>query len=381
MFEKVVSFIKNVFGSEDKFIPLHEPKFASNEKQYLLDCLDSTFVSSVGQYVDRFEDQIKEYTRAKYAIATVNGTAALHIALLLAGVKRGDLVITQPLSFIATCNAISYLSAEPVFLDVDLETLGLSVHKMGEFLHTKTFRKDDGGCYHIATGKRIAACIPMHTFGHPTEIDSIVEICAQFGIPVVEDAAESLGSLYKGKQAGTFGLLGVYSFNGNKTITCGGGGMIVTDNDQLAKLAKHLTTQAKVSHPWEFVHDHIGFNYRLPNLNAALACAQMEQLDFFIKNKRELADIYRGFFVSTNLRFVNEPNNASSNYWLQAVLLESRIERDAFLNFANSRNVMTRPAWTLMNKLPMFQNCLCENIDNAQWIEDRLVNIPSSVRL
>ncbi len=378
MFEEVIQYIRTLFETKEEFIPLHEPRFVANERQYLLNCLDSGFVSSVGEYVNRFEKLIQEYTGAQYAIATVNGTAALHMALLLAGVKQSELVITQPLSFVATCNAITYIGAEPVFVDIDVNTLGLSAFRLEEFLRTKTEIKNNS-CYHVATGKRIAACVPMHTFGHPAAIIDIQHICQKYFIPLIEDAAESLGSQYKGKHTGRFGLLGVYSFNGNKTITCGGGGMIVTDNEELGKLAKHLTTQAKVPHRWEFVHDQIGYNYRLPNLNAALACAQMEQLPMFIDKKRELAKCYKVFFEKTSWKFIEEPLFANSNYWLQALLMKDRQERDDFLKYTNDNGVMTRPSWTLMNKLPMFQNCICENIDNAQWMEDRLVNIPSSV--
>ena len=302
------------------------------------------------------------------------------MSLILAEVKRDELVITQPLSFIATCNAISYIGAQPIFVDIDIDTLGLSAKKLLEFLSSKTEIKN-GNCYHKESGKRIAACVPMHTFGHPVEIDQIIEFCNQYHIPVIEDAAESIGSTYKNKQAGTFGLLGTYSFNGNKTITCGGGGMIVTDDEKLGKLAKHLTTQAKVPHRWEFAHDHIGYNYRLPNLNAALACAQMEVLDNFIIYKRELAEKYRDFFTGKPFHFYVEPANCKSNYWLNVVLMKNKKERDAFLTYTNDHGVMTRPAWTLMNKLDMFKNCYCENIDTAKWIGDRLVNLPSSAKI
>lgn len=379
MYNDVVEFIRKQFAS-DEFIPLHAPVFAGNEKKYVLDTIESTFVSSVGKFVDKFEELIREYTGAKYAIATTNGTSALHMALMLAGVKQGDLVITQPLSFIATCNAISYIGAEPLFVDIDKETLGLSPEVLKGFLK-ETVEIKNGQSIHKNTGRRIAACVPMHTFGHPAKIDELVDICQQYNINLVEDAAESLGSIYKSQQTGTFGLLGTYSFNGNKTITCGGGGMIVTNDDHLGKLAKHLTTQAKVPHRWDFVHDHIGYNYRLPNLNAAIACAQMEQLDAFIANKRELAENYYNFFEKQDIQFISEPNNSRSNYWLNAVLLKNREERDLFLNYSNDKGVMTRPVWELMNRLPMFDKAITSDISNAEWIADRLVNIPSSVRL
>jgi perosamine synthetase len=381
MFKETAEFIRKIFKEEEGFIALHEPRFAGNEKKYLNDCIDSTFVSSVGKYVGRFEEMIRDYTGAKAAIACTNGTLGLHIALKMAGVRPGELVITQPLTFIATCNAISYLNAEPLFIDVDKKTLGLSPQKLEEFLNTDVFLNNSGECIHRNSGKRIGACVPMHTFGHPAEIDKILSVCRKYSIPVVEDAAESIGSTYKNTQTGRFGLFGVYSFNGNKTITCGGGGMIITDDEELGKLAKHMTTQAKVSHPWDFNHDMIGYNYRLPNINAALAVAQMECLDDFIKNKRELASIYHDFFKNSPWQFVSEPENSCSNYWLNAIFLKDRGERDQFLKFTNDNKIMTRPAWILMPKLPMFAKCICADISNAIWIEDRLVNIPSSARL
>ncbi len=380
MFENIVQFIRQHFNKPEGFIPLHEPQFIGNEKLYVADAIDSTYVSSVGKYVDRFEEMIRDYTGARYAIATTNGSSALHMSLILAGVKRDELVITQPLTFIATCNAISYIGAEPLFIDVDIHTLGLSPAKLKEFLDEEAIIINDE-CIHKGTGRRIAACIPMHTFGHPVEIDTIADICNGYGIALIEDAAESLGSTYKKQQTGTFGLLGTYSFNGNKTITCGGGGMIVTNDERLGKLAKHLTTQAKVPHSWEFVHDHIGYNYRLPNLNAALACAQMELLDRFISDKRNLASNYKQFFKATAIKFVDEPIHAVSNFWLNSILFQDKDERDSFLKFANDQHVMTRPAWTLMNKLPMFSHCLTGDLSTSSYLEDRLVNIPSSVKV
>jgi len=379
MFDKVVSFIRNYYNTKDDYIPLHEPCFIGNERKYVLDAIDSTYVSSVGKYVDRFEEMICDYTGAQFAVATVNGTAALHMSLLLAGVKQGELVITQPLSFIATCNCISYIGAQPLFVDVDINTLGLSADKLEDFLKEKTEIKNNL-CYHKETGKRIAACLPMHTFGHPVQIDKIADLCARYCIPLVEDAAESIGSTYKGQHTGTFGLCGAFSFNGNKTITCGGGGVIVTNDLKLAKIAKHLTTQAKIAHAWEFKHDHIGYNYRMPNLNAALACAQIEKLDEFINEKRELALKYEVLFAGTEITFVKEPDLARSNYWLNSILLKDIKQRDEFLAYTNDKNVMTRPVWTLMNKLEMFKNSISANITNAMDIENRLVNLPSSVK-
>ncbi len=380
MFEPFVQFVRQTFQEPEAFIPLHEPRFIGNEKQYVIDAIDSTFVSSVGRYVDKFEEQIRDYTGARHAIATVNGTASLHIALVLAGVGRNDLVLTQPLSFVATSNAIAYTGAEPCFIDVDPHTLSLSPDALTEFLKSQTTLRT-GNCYHTVTGKRISACVPMHTFGHPALITELVEVCNAYGIPVVEDAAESLGSLYNGQQTGTFGLLGTYSFNGNKTITSGGGGMVVTNDERLGKRAKHLTTQAKVPHRWEFNHDQTGYNYRLPNLNAALACAQMEQLDGFIANKRQLAGLYQQFFQDYPAQFVPQPAHSKSNFWLNAILLTDRTERDAFLTYTNDHGIMTRPVWTLLSSLPMLRHCLTDGGSNAQNIENRLVNIPSSVRV
>jgi len=375
----IIDFIRSLYPDRD-FIPLHEPHFGGNEKKYLEDCIDSTFVSSVGKYVDRFEEMIREFTGAKCAVATVNGTAALHIALLLAGVQRNELVITQPLTFIATCNAISYGGAEPVFIDIDKQTLGLSADALEAWLSANSVLEGES-CYHIGSRQRLAACVPMHTFGHPCQIDRIVEICERYHIPVVEDSAESIGSYYKGRHTGTFGKLGIFSFNGNKTITTGGGGMIVTNDDELGKLAKHITTTAKVPHPWEFVHDMTGYNYRLPNVNAALGCAQMEQLPQILANKRETARLYQEFFAGMDgVTYIPEPRDCVSNYWLNVVLMRDRKTRDDFLKQSNTSKVMTRPAWTLMNKLSMFSKAIAGSLEISEDIESCLVNIPSSVR-
>ncbi|MFY9307893.1 MAG: LegC family aminotransferase [Bacteroidia bacterium] len=379
MYKQTVDFIKSQFPGKS-FIPLHEPRFAGNEKKYLTECIDSTFVSSVGKYVDEFEKRMAEYTGAKYAVACVNGTAALHMAMLVVGVQENDIVITQPLSFIATCNAIAYIGASHLFVDVDIDTMGLSPEKLKTYLQENAFKKADGFTYHKTTNQKIAACVPMHTFGHPCRIDELQSICEEYNIALIEDAAESTGSYYKNRHTGTYGLLGTFSFNGNKTITCGGGGAIITNDEALAKKAKHLTTQAKVPHRWDFVHDHIGYNYRMPNLNAALMCAQLEQLNGFLENKRTLAKQYINFFKGTKIQFIQEPSYSKANYWLCTVLLPDRKERDEFLQYTNDNGVMTRPAWTLMNKLVMFKDAMCGNIDNAALLEDRLVNIPSSVR-
>jgi perosamine synthetase len=380
MYKETVNFIKSQFPGKD-FIPLHEPHFNGNEKKYLLDCIDSTFVSSVGKYVDEFEKEMAAYTGSAYAVACVNGTSALHMAMLVAGVKQNEIVITQPLSFIATCNAIAYIGASHLFVDVDMDTMGLSPEKLSAYLQEHAVKKADGFSYHKSTNQRIAACVPMHTFGHPCRIDEIALICEQYNISLVEDSAESIGSYYKGKHTGNYSKVSAFSFNGNKTITCGGGGAITTNDEALAKRAKHLTTQAKVPHRWSFEHDEIGYNYRMPNINAALMCAQMEQLSGFVENKRELAKKYISFFEKTELQFMKEPAQSISNYWLCAVLLPDKKMRDEFLTYTNDHGVMTRPVWALMHKLAMFKDAMHGNLDNAQALEDRLVNIPSSVRM
>ncbi|WP_419767378.1 LegC family aminotransferase [Arcobacter sp.] len=377
--QKTVDFIKATFSTKE-FIPLHEPRFIGNEKKYLNDCIDSTFVSSVGKYVDTFEKEFAKTVGSKYAIATVNGTAALHISLILADVKREDEVITQPLTFIATCNAISYIGAKPIFIDIDLDTMGLSPDSLKSFLESNC-KIQENQCINITTGKIIKACVPMHTFGHPCKIDEIKDICDTWNIVLVEDAAESLGSFYKNKHTGTFGKVGAFSFNGNKIITSGGGGVIVTDDEALAKRAKHITTTAKIPHPYEYVHDEIGYNYRLPNINAALLVAQLEQLERFLTSKRELATKYKDFFITNNINFIEEPKNSKSNYWLQAVLLDDITQRNEFLEFTNKSGVMTRPVWKLMNELEMFKDCQKIDLKNAKHLEERVVNIPSSVIL
>jgi len=381
MYNNLISFIRRTFKESEAFIPLHEPIFFGNEKKYLIDAVDSTFVSSVGAYVDKFEDMMCEITGAKYAIALVNGTNALHLSLLLAGVEKDDEVLVQSLTFIATANAISYCNATPNFVDVDKETLGLSPSLLKEYLD-EIAEMRDGRCFNKITGKRISACVPMHTFGFPLYIDELVDLCNEYNIPVVEDAAESLGSYYKGKHTGTFGLLGVFSFNGNKIVTAGGGGCIITNDESIAIKAKHLSTQAKIPHKWEYKHDYIGYNYRMPNLNAALACAQLEKLDLYVDNKRELSDLYYEFLKENkSLDLLREIKNARANHWLNAVVLEDKKERDNFLTFTNENGIMTRPIWGLMNKLEMFKDCPHAELSNAEWLEDRVVNITSSVRL
>ena len=350
-------------------------------KKYLNECIDSTFVSSVGKFVDQFEKMICEKTGSKFAIATVNGTAALHIALILAGVERDDEVLTQALTFVATANAVSYTGAHNVFLDSCTDNLGLCPDDLSKFLEQNGELRNDGFCYNRITQRKIKACVPMHAFGHPVKLDEIMAICQKYNIVVIEDSAESLGSLYKGKHTGTIAPIGVLSFNGNKIVTCGGGGAILIQDEKLAKKAKHLTTTAKVPHRWEFFHDEIGYNYRLPNLNAALICAQLEQLDSFKRNKRETAQKYKDFFAKEGIQFLVEPAECESNYWLNAVILKDKEEQQKFLTITNDSNVMTRPVWRLMADLPAFKECQSTELKNAKYFESVIVNIPSSVRV
>ena len=390
-FEKIVQFIRELYHQPEGVIPLHAPVFAGNEKKYLIECIDSTYVSYVGEFVARFEHMIADYTGAKYVVAVVNGTVALQIALLVSGVESDDEVITQPLTFVATANAIRHANAWPVFIDVDRDTLGMSPESLTAFLDKHVVIKK-GETFNKATGRRIKAIVPMHTFGFPARIDEIVAICNEYNVPVVEDAAESLGSFYKGKHTGTFGKIAVLSFNGNKILTTGGGGMLLFQDEVLAEKAKHMTTQAKVPHPWEYIHDNLGYNYRMPNINAALGVAQMERIEEIIENKRQTAHNYREFFStnqqinkSTNLidstiQFICEPIGYRSNYWLNTITLNNRKERDEFLKYTNENGIMTRPIWRLMNKLEMFKNAQTGNLENSEWLEDRAVNLPSSIR-
>ncbi len=377
-FKEVISFIKNQYNTND-FIPLHVPKFNGNEKKYVLETIDSTFVSSVGAFVDQFETMMTQITHTQKAVAVVNGTAGIQVALRLVGVQAGDEVLTQALTFVATANAIAYCNAHPVFLDVDLDTMGLSPKAVEDFLNEFGELREEG-CFNKRTGRRISACIPMHTFGFPIHLEELINICLLWNIPVVEDAAESLGSEYHGKPTGSFGDLGIFSFNGNKIVTSGGGGAIVTNNLTLGEKGKYLTTTAKVPHPYEYVHDELGYNYRMPNLNAALACAQLEQLNVFLKNKRNLAEEYGSFFLSKGINFRTETPNTKANYWLMCVELEDKQDRDLFLKETNQKSVMTRPIWQLMFKLPMYAHCQRDQQTNALFLEERIVNIPSSVR-
>lgn len=377
-FKKITDFIHDLYQQPD-FVPLAVPLFIGNEKKYLDDCIDTTFVSSVGAYVDRFEKDIANYTGCKHAVVTASGTTALHMALMLAGVKRDDEVLTQALTFIATCNALSYIGAHPVFIDVDRDTMGLSPKAVREWC-AKNGEIRNGELYNKHTGRRVHACVPMHTFGHPVHLDELVEVCKEYHLQLVEDAAESIGSLYKGKHTGTFGIVGALSFNGNKTITTGGGGMMLFEDEELAKLGKHLTTQAKIPHRWEFKHDHIGYNYRMPNINAALGCAQLEHIEEYVASKRATAKSYEEFFKDIpDIEFFTDTPETRSNYWLNVIILPNKEQQQAFLEYSNDHGVMTRPIWELMNRLPMFKDCEHDDLTNTIYFADRVVNIPSSV--
>jgi aminotransferase in exopolysaccharide biosynthesis len=372
----IVKFIRELYRSNE-FIPLHAPTFSGNELKYVTETIESTFVSSVGKFVDDFERKMESFTSASRAIATVNGTAALHTALYMAGVKAGDYVITQALTFVATCNALYHMGAEPIFVDVARVSLSLCPVALDNFL-TEFAERDERGCFYKSNGRRITAVVPMHTFGHPAELDELVAVCAKWDITLVEDAAESLGSFYKGRHTGTIGELGALSFNGNKIITTGGGGMVLCKDSRLGARTKHVTTTAKVPHPYEFFHDEPGFNYRLPNLNAALGCAQMEMLPEFLRQKRQLAEMYKRFFADTEFSFVDEPSFARSNFWLNAVICPDTDSREHLLKTSNDSGVMTRPIWKLMHRLPMFQQVPRDDLQVSEWVEQHLVNLPSS---
>ncbi len=377
-FEKEIKFIKDIY-SYRKTVPLHEPCFKGKEREYVNAAIDSTFVSSVGEYVNRFETMVSDFTGIKYACAVSNGTSALHTALVSVGTGYGDYVITQPLTFVATVNAISYCGAEPIFLDVEKDTLGLSPEALEQFIHRHTTFKDNR-LINKESRKPIRACLPVNIFGHACRMDRIVEICSEYNLPVIEDCAESLGSFYLEQHTGSFGVCGTFSLNGNKIVTSGGGGVIVSNNKTLARTVKHLSTTARISAGYEFIHDQIGYNYRMPNLNAALACAQMENLSDFVENKRVLAAAYASFFKDSVLDFFLEPKGCRSNYWLNAVLAEDEKMRDRFLEEANCAGILARPVWRLISSLPMYKNCTADSLETARDFEKRIVNIPSSVR-
>jgi perosamine synthetase len=381
--ERVVDALRRCLPSDRERIGLHEPVIGTIEREYVLNCLDSTYVSSVGKYVDEFERRLAEYTGVSHAVAVVNGTAALHVCLLLAGVKQNDEVLVPALTFIATANAISYIGAVPHFVDSDLSTLGVDPSKLADYLQDITEVRN-GECYNKSTGRRIKAIVPMHTFGHPVDLDAIAFVSEKYALTLVEDAAESLGSFYKGRHTGNWGKLSALSFNGNKIVTTGGGGAILTNDAQLARRAKHITTTAKVPHRWAYVHDEIGYNYRLPNLNAALGCAQLEQIDQFLESKRRLAERYRQAFSAVpGVHFFSEPAFARSNYWLNAILLDREYAhyRNELLDRTNDVGLMTRPTWALLHTLPMYAHCPRMDLSTAEDIERRLINIPSGAGL
>jgi perosamine synthetase len=378
--DETIGALRKVLSDTAKTYPLHEPTFHGNEWKYVKECLDSTFVSSVGKFVDRFEVDLATYTGAKHSVAVVNGTAALHIALKLASVSTGDEVLVPALTFVATANAVTYCGATPHFVDSEERTLGVDSGKLREYLSSHTEQRG-GHCINHATGQVIRALVPMHTFGHPVDVDGLLALAHDFNIALIEDAAESLGSYYHGEHTGTFGLMGTLSFNGNKTITTGGGGAILTNDTALAKRAKHLSTTAKVSHDWEYQHDEIGYNYRLPNLNAALGCAQLEQLPSMLASKRELFDRYKTAFASVaGLKLIQEPEQCQSNYWLQTLILNSELagQRDEILKATNDVGIRSRPAWNLLHTLPPFQSALRMDLAGAKSLSERLINIPSS---
>ncbi|HED6099197.1 TPA: aminotransferase LegC [Campylobacter jejuni] len=379
MFEKEISFIKSLFNKEN--IALHEPCFIGNEKKYLLECIDSGFVSSVGEFVTRFEEALKEKTKARFVIATNTGTAALHIALLANGIDENCEVITQSISFVATANAIAYTGAKPVFLDIDENTLSLSPKALEHFLENQTYQKDNLR-YNKTTHKPIKACVIMHTFGLSAHIKAIKELCEKYHILLIEDAAEALGSTYENKALGTFGKCGILSFNGNKIITGGCGGAILSDDENLAKLARHLSTTAKIPHPYEYDHDRIAYNYRLCNINAAILLAGLENLELFLENKRELAKIYKDFFKNHDkCKFIDEKSNEKSNFWLNTLLFKDENLRNIFLEECLKNNIFVRPVWKSLPSLKAFQNCQSNELINTKKLEKRLINLPSSVRI
>ncbi len=374
--DTLIASIRQVYG--DDFIPLHRPVFEGHERQYLVDCIDSNFVSSVGKEIVQFENMVCDFTGAGHAVATVNGTAALHAALICAGVTRGDEVLSQALTFIATCNAISYAGGKPVFIDVDKDTMGMSPTALRSWLEANT-RQENGFCVNKKTGAIIRACVPMHTFGLVLRIQDIADICEAFNITLVEDAAESLGSWDGDTHTGRFGAMATLSFNGNKVITTGGGGMILTEDEALAKKLKHITTTAKVPHPTEFVHDQIGYNYRMPNLNAVLGVAQMQTLPSMMSIKSEIAAFYKELGTQQGWHVVQPREGTTSNNWLIAICLDSPQQRQDFLIRTNAAGVMTRPIWRLMNELDMFSDCQHDGLEVSKWLEQRIVNVSSGV--
>ena len=377
MEKEIVNFIKSKYHKK-KYVPLHEPVFYGNEKKYINECIDSTYVSSVGPFVDMFENMMNEITNTKKSTAVVNGTAALQVALRLVGVKKNDEVITQGLTFVATANSIMYNNAHPIFLDVDIDTMGLSAKSVKNFLE-KNAEIRENGTYNKVSGRKISACLPMHTFGFPVHLDELIRVCKNWKIPLVEDSAESIGSLYKNKPTGGFGKVAAFSFNGNKVVTAGAGGAITTNDIDLGKKAKHLTTTAKVPHKYKYIHNELGYNFRMPNINAALACAQLEQLSKFLESKRKLASEYKSFFEKKGIIFRTELKHTRANYWLMCIELDTKKDFENLLKYSNNNGVMTRPIWELMSDLPMYSNCQRDDLKNSRFLKNRIINIPSSV--
>ena len=377
MIEKLINFIRQIYGTSS-FIPLHAPILDETDKEYLIKTIESGFVSTAGEYVSEFEDQIKNYLSCNYAISTNSGTSALHISLLLLGASRNTEIITQSLTFVATCNAIRYCNADPVFIDIDKDTLGLSPNSLLKFLESSCEVRDDQKCWNKISNKEIVACVPMHTYGFPVEMDKLNEVCANYNLPIIEDAAESFGSLYRNKSTGTLGKIGTLSFNGNKIITSGAGGMIITNDKNLAKRAKHLTTTAKIDHPWEFIHDEVGYNYRMPNINAALGISQIKKLPKILKNKRKIAIEYKNWGKDNNIKFIDESKASSANFWLNTMIAKDLNERDEILKQTNNLGIMTRPAWEPLHKLDMFRDSHKTQLINTDWAYDRIINLPSS---
>ena len=378
MYNDLVTLIKDIYPNQ-KIISLHEPKLIGNEQTYLEDAIKSSYVSSVGPFVNKFEEQLAKYLDVKHVILTVNATSALHISLKLLGANNDTEVLTQSLTFVASCNAIYYCNSNPVFIDVDKNTLGLSADSLEFFLEKNCLIKDDGSCWNKNTNRKVVSCLPMHTFGFPVEIDKIKNICNKYNIELIEDAAEAMGSYYKDIHLGNFGKLGIFSFNGNKILTSGNGGAIITNDDTLADKAKHITTTARIKNQWYIEHDEIGYNYRMSNLNAAVGLAQLENLEYFLKNKRMLGKKYQEKLKSEHFYLFKETENSNANYWLNVLIANSKKERDSILDITNKNNILTRPAWTPMHHLSMNKSCYFENLENTNFLFDRIVNIPSSV--
>jgi perosamine synthetase len=373
---RLINLIKDIY--KEKNIQLHRPILNKNDQKFLVDCVKSNYVSSVGMYVNDFEKKISDITGAKYTIATVNGTSALHIAMITCGIERNNEVLTQSVTFVGTCNAISYIKAHPIFIDVDKDTMSMSPLSLKKFLNENA-KKIKNLTYNKKTGRVIRACLPVHTFGFPARIREIKKICKEWNIKLIEDAAESLGSYIGKKHTGTYGDISAISFNGNKIITTGGGGMVLTNNRNYAERARHLSTTARIKQGYEYIHDEIGYNYRLPNINAALGCSQVSMLDEFLEAKLLIHEIYARFMELNNISFLSERKGTKSNNWLFAMIASNEDEKKMVLDTTNKKSIMTRPLWKLMHKLPMYKNAIKAQLPNSIWLEDRVINLPSSV--